>query len=141
MGQYGFLVWLWGGQAYGVPASSMERVVQMVELTPVPDAPPGSLGVINVAGQLTPVLALGENPPTTEPVDQKLILARSPAGMLALAAETIVGLVEANEGDLVPAGQFSPETEKFTSLLKTPEGVVLIPNLAKLSPALPSKQD
>ncbi len=141
MDQCGFLVWLWGGQRYGVPISSMERVVQMVELTAMPDAPPGTLGVINVEGQLTPVLGLGQSPPTTEPVDQKLILARSSTRMLALAAETIVGLVEAKEGDLVPAGQFSPETEKFESLLKTPEGVVLVPNLEKLTPPFTPKQD
>ena len=44
-----------GGQR---PAGVVERVVQAVEITPLPGAPDGMLGVIDVAGRVLPVFDL-----------------------------------------------------------------------------------
>ena len=43
-------------QQYALPLSVVERVLPMVAMSPLPQAPPIALGVINLHGQVIPVL-------------------------------------------------------------------------------------
>ena len=44
------------GQRYGLRLSVVERVVRAVEVTSLPSAPDIVMGVINLAGQIVPVV-------------------------------------------------------------------------------------
>ncbi len=56
--QQQILVWAWKNQRYGLPIEQVERTVQMVEVSRIPKPPEYMLGVIDVEGRLTPVVAL-----------------------------------------------------------------------------------
>lgn len=43
---------------YGVAIESVQEILQMVEITPIPDAPPHVRGAIDVRGTVVPVLDL-----------------------------------------------------------------------------------
>ncbi len=45
-------------QHYALPLDHVVRALRMVAFTPVPDAPPSVLGIINMAGQMLPVIDL-----------------------------------------------------------------------------------
>jgi len=45
-------------QHYALPLDHVMRAVRMVRVTPVPDAPDSMLGLINMAGQMVPVIDL-----------------------------------------------------------------------------------
>ena len=84
-----------GERPVALPGASVERVLQMVALTPVPDLPPPVVGVINIQGS---VLAVVDPRPSldipTAPwrLEQRLVLVRA-ATRYALwldAAERIV---------------------------------------------------
>jgi chemotaxis signal transduction protein len=60
-----------------IPAATVEHVLRMVVLTPLPDAPPGVVGVVNVHGTVLGVVdprpRLGIETPRVHP-DQYLVL-------------------------------------------------------------------
>src|SRR3989304_5552038 len=47
------------GQRYGLPLARVERALPMVAVAPLPKAPAIALGVINLHGQVIPVLDVG----------------------------------------------------------------------------------
>ena len=51
-----FVVFRLDEQHYAVPLSVVERIVRMVDITPVPKTPEIVLGVINVQGSVIPVV-------------------------------------------------------------------------------------
>ena len=42
-------------QRFALALSSVERIVRVVDVTPLPSAPPIVLGIINVKGEVVPV--------------------------------------------------------------------------------------
>lgn len=83
---------------FGLPLSIVERIVHVVEITPVPQAPPVVLGVINLQGQILPVFHLRERlglPPREMQISDQLIIARSQIRTVALLADSVVGVEEA----------------------------------------------
>lgn len=72
---------LLGGHAYGIELLDSKEVIAMMSIEPIPQAPPYLLGMINLRGQLIPVmdlrikLGIAPSPPTPESciiiVDQK----------------------------------------------------------------------
>jgi purine-binding chemotaxis protein CheW len=66
-----------GRRRFALPASSVERIVPMAALTPLAEAPPGVAGLLNIRGELLPVLdprvRLDLPTPPIQP-DQQLIL-------------------------------------------------------------------
>jgi hypothetical protein len=64
---------------YALPLSSVERVVPAVEITPLPKAPEFVLGVINVHGQVIPVMDIRQRlrlPTRPVGLEDRFILAR-----------------------------------------------------------------
>ncbi len=125
-----WLIWSEGQQRFGLALAAVHRIVRMVEVTPVPDAPPGVLGVINVQGQVLPVvhpcrrlgLACGE-----ASFNHQLILARSSGHQLALVAEAVHGLIECPAEETTPADSVLPNLKHLAGILRRPEGLVLLP--------------
>lgn len=48
-----------GDQRYALPIESVQEIQQVVEFTPVPDAHPALLGMIDVRGVVTPAVDMG----------------------------------------------------------------------------------
>jgi purine-binding chemotaxis protein CheW len=53
-----YVVFRMDRQHYALPLDHVIRAVRMVAFTPVPDAPSSVLGIINMAGQMLPVIDL-----------------------------------------------------------------------------------
>jgi chemotaxis signal transduction protein len=98
-----------GGQAFAVPAAAVERILPMAALTALPDAPAGVAGLLNVHGDILPVVdprprllsaapSVGTGTERTQPApEQRLVL---------LAARTRYLLwVDEAERVFAPAGQ------------------------------------
>src|SRR5262245_59796392 len=50
------LLVLVGGSTYAVPTAAVERILRMAALTPLPGAPPGVVGVLNLQGAVLPAV-------------------------------------------------------------------------------------
>jgi purine-binding chemotaxis protein CheW len=56
-----------GGERFALPTSAVCEILPLGNLTPVPTAPPSVCGVVQVRGQVIPVLDLGPPTPPERP--------------------------------------------------------------------------
>lgn len=119
-------------QRYALPLSIVERVVRVVEVTPLPKAPEIVLGVINVQGQVIPVINLRRRnrlPERALQLSDHLILARAAQRTVALVVDAVNGVVECAEREVLPAQQVLPGLEYVSGMVKREDGVMLIQDL------------
>lgn len=53
-----FLVFHLDNRLYGVPVSAVREILPMVEITPLPNAPPFFRGIVNLRGAIVPIIDL-----------------------------------------------------------------------------------
>jgi purine-binding chemotaxis protein CheW len=85
------------GQAYAIPLPSVERVLPMVAVSPLPKAPAIALGVINLHGQILPVLDIRRRfglPPREYGLTARLLVARTSQRTLAMPVDEVMGVSE-----------------------------------------------
>ncbi|MEJ2201395.1 MAG: chemotaxis protein CheW [Desulfuromonadaceae bacterium] len=123
------------GLSFGIALELVERVVRMVEITPLPESPPVVLGVINVQGEIVPVLDLrqrfGLTPQSIDPSDQ-LILTRCGGRRLALRTEGLCRVHECPADTWTRATDILPDLPFLTGVAKAPDGLILIHDLERL---------
>src|SRR6185295_11077116 len=106
---------------YALNLSAVERVVQAVEVMPLPKAPPLVLGVINVQGQVIPVVDIRQcfgMPAREVAVSDQFILARTATRRVALVADAVSGVVEPTEAQWVSAAEMLPGAEFIHAVAK-----------------------
>ncbi|MCA9942531.1 MAG: chemotaxis protein CheW [Anaerolineales bacterium] len=57
-GSITILTFQMNGQVYGLPVTAVRQLIEMVKIAELPQAPPAIQGVINVHGQIVPVMDL-----------------------------------------------------------------------------------
>ena len=120
------------GQTYALPLAAAERVLRMVEVTPLPGAPGAVEGVINIQGDVVTVvsirrrLGLAERPVG---VADCLIVARARARRVAIIAELVLGVVARPVDAVVSTDDLAPGIDHIDGVLKTSDGLVLIHDL------------
>ena len=113
-----------GGQRWALPLHSVERVVGMVAIAPLPESPAGVRGAINVAGEIVPVLDLDVRigrPERDRGVNGRLVLARTSTRRVALPVDDVLGVISA---DVAPPLEHVPAPMAGTAAL--PDGVLAI---------------
>jgi len=89
-------------QRYALPLSAVERVVRAVAVTPLPQAPEIVLGVVNVHGQLVPVVNLRKwfhLPQRDIELSDRFIIARTRRQPVIVIADAVAGVQESDTQD------------------------------------------
>ncbi len=126
------LVFVLDGPRYALCLSAVERVVRAVEITPLPKAPPLVLGVINVQGQVIPVMDIRPcfgQPAREVHQDDRFILARAPRQLVALVADSVVGIHELAAREMVDTGEVVPGAPYIHGLVKLEGDLILVCDL------------
>ncbi len=126
------VVFTLGEQRYGLPLSSVERAVRMVEITPLPKAPDIVLGVINVHGRLVPVVNLRRRfrlPERDIALTDQIIVAHTRQRPVALVADAVQDVMTYSQEHVVDANQILPGIEYIEGVLKLDDGMLLIHDL------------
>jgi chemotaxis signal transduction protein len=125
-----------GGQRWALPLAAVERAIPMVEIAPLPKAPTGVLGAINVHGEPVPVLDLDSRlgrAPREHGARAKLVLARTATRRVALPVDDVLGVVAVAGAAVGPAPDSVPAP--VAGIAALPDGVLLISDVdAFLSP-------
>jgi purine-binding chemotaxis protein CheW len=104
----------------------------MVAISPLPGAPEAALGVINLHGDVVPVLdvrrRLGLAPREYGPA-ARLLVARSRLRVVALAVDEVTGVAEVEAASIVPLETVLPGIEYVSGVATVPDGLVLIHDL------------
>jgi purine-binding chemotaxis protein CheW len=126
------LVFTLNGYRYALDLSHVERVFRSVEITPLPKAPEIVLGVVNVQGSIVPVVNVRKRFRLQEreaEIADQLILTRTLRHTIALLVDSVAGVMEILDQDIVTAQNFLPNVEYVEGVLKLRDGIVLIHNI------------
>ncbi len=117
---------------YAVSLSSVEKVVRLVEVTPLPKAPEIVTGVINLRGQVIPVLNVRARfglPKRAMRLGDQLIIARTSRRTVAIVVDDARGVVECPAHCAVTAKNIVSGMEYVTGVVKLPDGMLFIHDL------------
>ena len=108
-----YLLFMTGGRHLAFPLAAVERVLRAARLSPVPDGPKTLLGMLNLGGEIIPVLDLPSEPQVVERkvhVHDRIILLCCSHGRVGLLAEQVQGVVEFSQDQIRKAENILPET-------------------------------
>jgi len=115
-----------------LPLFSVKRVIHAVEITRLPKAPEIVAGIINVRGQIIPVVdirkRIGLRRHELAPSDN-FIIANTGTLDVAILADTIQDVRTLLPGQLSDAGEALPFAELLSGVAKTENGLILIYDL------------
>ncbi len=124
-----FLVFGLDGNRFAISLIVVQRVVRVVEITPVPEPPAGVRGVINVAGQIIPVIDLRQQlhlPEAEITISDYLIMVKNPSGRMALLVNEVLWIIERASHEIIPADNIFPGLGHIRGALKVEEEIVLL---------------
>ena len=116
-------------QRFGLDISAVERVIRAVEVTQLPDAPPGVIGILNLQGRVIPVfdLRLRFHIPVREmQLTDHLLIARASGRPIALLVDAVIGVTEWNPAMVVPGAEILPGFDALAGVVKLDGGIALI---------------
>jgi purine-binding chemotaxis protein CheW len=117
---------------YALDLSAVKRVVRAVEITPLPKAPEIVLGVINLQGQVVPVVDARKRfrlPGREMDLHDRFIIASTSRRLVALVADSVVGIRELGTREMVSAEQALPFASYIQGVAKVEGDLVLIYDL------------
>ena len=117
---------------YALFLPAVERVVPVVETTPLPRAPEIVGGLIDYQGTVLPVLNIRERfrlPGRERELSDQLILAHTARRLVALEVDSVHGVIDYHEDDVAAAENIVPATQYVESVLRLADGLVLIHDL------------
>lgn len=129
---YKLVVFTLNEQKYALYLSVVERIVRVVEITPLPQAPNIVLGVVNVQGKIIPVLNIRQRfnlPPAEINLNNQLIIANTGKRTVSLVVDEVSEIIEYPELKLISAKDILPEIKYVEGVAKLEDGIVLIHNL------------
>lgn len=119
-------------QRYALPLAAVERIVRAAEVTLLPNAPSIVLGVIDVEGQVLPVLNIRRRfglPEREIRPDDYFLIARTVQRLVVLLIDEAQGLVERSPTAVTSAAQIVPGVAQFQGVVTLDDGLVLIHDL------------
>jgi purine-binding chemotaxis protein CheW len=123
------LVFQLDAQRYALHLAAVLRVLPMMAIEPLPGAPAVIAGIINVGGQVLPVLDARRRfglPGRDARLSDVLVLVRARSRLFALAADGVIGLIERDLAQVTPAASLSPDTRHVAGVVKLDDGLALI---------------
>ncbi|MBF0183265.1 MAG: purine-binding chemotaxis protein CheW [Magnetococcales bacterium] len=135
-----YLVFRLEEQLFAIAITDVERVFRALWVTPVADAPPILSGLVNLRGQVVPVLNLRlrlELPERMIDPEDRLILL--PGKMpCCFFVDRIEGVIPIDNGAIQPPGSLSPHLEPLLDgvVQHQQQTVLLLPKKRLLQPLL-----
>lgn len=130
------VVFLIDGQRFGLPIENVERVIQVIEITPLRNLPPIVLGIINLQGRIIPVLNIRLYFDLSEHQinlwDQLVIITQNQKTAACLI-DRVIDVIEYDQKDFIDLEHIFPGIEYVKQVLKGEDGLILLlHNLDKL---------
>lgn len=117
------------GQRYALPLNDVERVLPMVAVSPLPQAPAVVLGVINLHGQVIPVLDLRRRfglPLCDYGLTARLLVVRTRRRTLALPVDEVLGVSGVAAEAVAPPDAILPGIGHVAGIVTLADGLLLI---------------
>jgi purine-binding chemotaxis protein CheW len=124
-----------GEQFCGLPIEDVQEVLQLVELTPVTDAPPFVAGALDLRGSVLPVIDLatlvGAVAPTRT-LDTPIIVSRSGGQAVGLITDAVHDVIEFADSDVDEATQAFGMRGLLSGVVRTAQGLMMLFDLRRV---------
>lgn len=120
------------GQRYAVPLLDVDRVLPMVAVSPLSEAPEVVEGVVNVRGEVVPVVDVRRRlglPGRQQGLAARLVLVRTARRTLALAVDSADGVSELDASAVASAEALIPGARYVAGIAALPDGLLFIHDL------------
>lgn len=121
-----------GGSHYALRLLMVERVLPMVEVSPLPNAPAITLGVINYHGKIVAVVDIRRrlNGSSREyGLADQLVVARTTRRMLLFPVDEVLGVQEVGADSVAPPDTILPGISHVEGIVTLPDGILFIHDL------------
>lgn len=120
---------------YVLPLSAIERVIRAVEITPLPQSLPTVQGIIDLHGQIVPVLNIRRRlglPAQELRLDDHLIVVQTSRRTIAFVVDEVKGIIELPVKQLIAGEHIFAGITHLEGGLRTDEGLIFIHNPEQL---------
>jgi purine-binding chemotaxis protein CheW len=127
-----YVVFTLDDQRYTLPLACVERVFPAAHITPLPQAPAIIMGVINVQGQIIPVVNLRKRFRLTErelELSDQFVVGKTLRRTVALVVDTVLGVADFPAHEITPSTYIVPGLSPIAGVIKTTDDVLLIHDL------------
>jgi purine-binding chemotaxis protein CheW len=133
-----FIIFVLDDQRYALSIKSVKNIIRSVALTYLAEAPDLLLGLLNLRGELIPVINIREQftlPQKAIQVSDRIIIAESSKYTIAFIADAVEDVVELEQESLDHSVDIFPGMEKFLAgISRYNEQTVLIYDIDTLFP-------
>lgn len=128
-------------QRYALPLARVQRVVRAVEITPLPKAPDIVLGVIDVRGDIIPVMSMRKRfglPDAEASLSDQIVVADSATRTVALVVNSVTGVIERRVEEVTETEKIVPGAQYVEGITRLEDGILFIHNIDRF---LSKKED
>ena len=121
-------------QRYALHLSAVERIVRVVEVTPLPKAPDIVLGIVNIQGRIIPVVNIRKRfhlPEREINLSDQLIIANTSKRPVALLTEAVNEVIEQSAERVATSEEILSGIKYVEGVVKLEDGMILIHDLDK----------
>ncbi len=135
-----FVLFHLGTEEYGLPIERVQSIIRYEQPTPVPHAPSSVEGVINLRGQVIPVIDLSMRllaSPFSGETTARIVVAEGHSGLVGLVVDSASEVVSIPLDEIMPApvAALSPDTaEAFEGVANLGERLVILLDAEKALP-------
>ncbi|MFH1124035.1 MAG: chemotaxis protein CheW [Pseudomonadota bacterium] len=132
-----FVVFRLDGERFALPLEEVELALRMVSVTPVPDAPPWVVGVIDLHGRVIPVTDLRQRlgHPAKEPhLDDRLLVMSLAERTFALVVDEVTEVLELPDSKVETPPDPLGDSRYLMAVVRREDGLILILDSANLFP-------
>jgi len=135
-----FVLFRLGTEEYGLPIEHVQSIIRYEQSTPVPHAPSGVEGVINLRGQVIPVIDLSMRllgVPFSGTATSRIVVAEGISGLVGLAVDSASEVVSIPLAEIRPApgAALSSDTaEAFEGVANHGDRLVILLDAEKALP-------
>jgi len=126
------VVFILEAMRYALRLSSVERIVRIVEISALPKAPEIVLGIVNLRGEIIPVINIRKRFRLAErdlALSSHLLIARTTHRRVALAVDSVIGVIEGSSENTTAGENILPRMDYVQGVVRLGDGLVLIHDL------------
>lgn len=119
-------------RTFGLRLSQVERVIYVTDITPLPKAPEIILGVINLAGEIIPVVDVRKRfhiPSREILLSDRFIVVYTSKRKAAMLVDSVTGVIESPPAKVIGSQEILPSMEYVSGVIKLNDDLALIHDL------------
>ena len=117
---------------FALPLPQVERIVHVVEITPLPKAPDVVIGVVNVQGRIIPVVDIRKRfrlPRREMNLNDKIILSQTSKRSVGIMVDSVVNVIEYPKQEVIIPEKILSGIGYVEGVVKLEDGLTLIHNI------------